>query len=123
MKRILLVDDHEPARRVLRHFLEAHGYHCTEKEDGAAALAWIEEGQSVDLVVTDNQMPILDGFQLLESLAMRFNLKDLPVILYSGSLTEELKQQAVQVGAYAVLSKPYNFQDFLETVEQAIERL
>ena len=118
MKRILLVDDHSAARAALRLFLEHHGYVCDEAEDGAAALSWLEGEHHIDLVITDNQMPVMDGLQLLEKIVSHSRFNTLPVILFSGKLTDELKEQALKIGAYAVLAKPFNFHDLVETVNQ-----
>ena len=122
MTRILLVDDHAAARRALRCYLEELGYQCEEAEHGAAALAWLEEGHPVDLVITDNQMPIMDGLTFLKTFATRATRKNLRVLLYSGNLTEELEREALQAGAYAVLAKPYKFHDLVVTLSRALDQ-
>ena len=120
MKRILLVDDHSAARGALRMFLEHKGYFCYEAEHGAAALSWLQGEYPVDLVITDNQMPVMDGLKLLDKLAELSLIKTVPVILYSGNLTNELKDRALKTGAFAVLAKPYNFYELVETVVKAL---
>ena len=65
MKHILLVDDHAMARKAMKLFLEHHGYACQEAEQGAAALAWLEQGQKVDLIISDNHMPVMTGLEFL----------------------------------------------------------
>jgi CheY-like chemotaxis protein len=65
MKRILLVDDHEMARQAMKLFLKHHGYTCEEAEHGAAALAWLEQGQNVDLIISGNHMPVMTGLEFL----------------------------------------------------------
>jgi len=121
MKRILLVDDSEMARQALKSFLEHQGYACEEAEHGAAALAWLEQGQPVDLIVSDNQMPVMTGMEFLLQVKANPHFNSVPFILYSGNITDEIQRQAHQVGAVAVLSKPYNFSDFVKIVTQALE--
>jgi len=121
MKRILLVDDLEMARQVLKQVLEQQGYACEEAEHGAAALAWLEQGQHVDLIVSDNQMPRMTGLEFLVRVRANPHFGTIPFMLYSGNITDEIQRQAYQAGAMAVLHKPYNFSDFLAIVTKALE--
>ncbi len=122
MKRILLVDDHEMARQTLKLFLEHQGYACEEAEHGAAALAWLEQGQHVDLIVSDNQMPVMTGLEFLVQVRANPHFRTIPFIMYSGNLTDEVQRQAHQAGVMAVLNnKPYKFSDFLAVVTKALE--
>jgi CheY-like chemotaxis protein len=121
MKRILLVDDHENARIAMKLFLEHLGYVCHEAEQGAAALAWLEQGQNVDLIISDNYMPVMTGLDFLLQVKARAPFHSIPFILYSGNITDEIKQKAHQAGVEAVLSKPYNFANFVAIVNKALE--
>ena len=122
MKRILIVEDQAMARTALRLFLEQQGYECVEADNGATALAWLDERQPVHLIITDNKMPVMDGLQFLKALRERNHLTSIPVILYSGYLTEDLERWAHEAGASAVLAKPYTFQELLATVTLALEQ-
>jgi CheY-like chemotaxis protein len=121
MKHILLVDDHEKARHVLKLVLEHHGYACEEAEHGVAALAWLAQGQHVDLIVSDNQMPVMTGLEFLVQVRANPHFGSIPFILYSGNVTDEIRRQAHQAGAIAVLNKPYNFSDFVAIVSKVLE--
>jgi two-component system, chemotaxis family, chemotaxis protein CheY len=121
MKRILLVDDHEMARKAMKHFLEHHGYACEEAEHGAVALAKLEQEPSIDLIVSDNQMPVMTGMALLLQVKANPHFRSIPFILYSGNITDEMYQQANDAGALAVLNKPYNFSDFVGMVNKALK--
>ncbi|MCW5784144.1 MAG: response regulator [Nitrospirales bacterium] len=121
MQRILLVDDHEMARKAMKHFLEHHGYACEEAEHGAAALAKLEQGPSVDLIVSDNHMPVMIGMELLVQVKANPHFGSIPFILYSGNINDEMYQRAIESGALAVLNKPYNFSDFVAMVKKAIQ--
>ena len=121
MKRILLVDDHEKARQALKLLLEQHGYACDEAEHGAVALAWLEQGQQVDLIIADNDMPVMTGLEFLVQVKGNPHLGTIPFILSSGNITDEIQRQAHQAGAMAVLNKPYDFSDFVALITKAIE--
>ena len=121
MKRILLVDDHQLARQALKLFLETQGYLVEEAENGAEGLAVIDQGHTFDLVISDNQMPVMTGMEFIQRLAQRSYLSTHHLILYSGNLTPELEQQARDLGVSAVLSKPYNFSKLLAFIRQAGE--
>ena len=120
-KRILLVDDDPAGRGVLRGSLESHGYECEEVEHGAAALKWLETREA-DLVITDNEIPILGGLQFLESLVTKFQGDGPPVVLQSkGNLTKNLREKVRRYGVYAILPKPCTLRELLSIVAEAIE--
>ena len=121
MKCILLVDDQVMIRQVLKLLLEQHGYACDEAEHGAAALAWLEQGHQVDLIIADSDMPVMTGLEFLIQVRANPHFGTIPFILYSGNITDEIQRQAHQAGAMAVLNKPYEFSDFVAVITKAIE--
>ena len=120
MKQILLVDDFEPGRLVLRERLEKHGYACQEVKNGSEALKAIEK-ERFDLVITDNQMPVMTGLQMLQCLAERTEDQRPPVILTTGHPSNELSNAAQAAGACAVLQKPYKGQELLSEIARILE--
>lgn len=114
---ILLVDDDVNLRAILRACLEMAGFNCTEAKDGHDALSWLEN-QSPDLIVTDHQMPRVTGLDFIKGLRGQQNTEAIPIIFYSGKLTPDLTAHAIQVGATAVLEKPFPLKDFLDLVAQ-----
>lgn len=120
-KRLVLIVDDEPAvRRTVRGVLESSGYECAESENGASALAWLEEN-SVDVIIVDYHMPIIDGLTLLERVTHVMNGKAPRVILLSGVIEDQHKQKALGLGAYAVVDKPCNFRELVEKVNEACD--
>lgn len=119
MKRILLVDDYDSGRRVLREKLEIQGYVCQEVEDGAQALKAIQ-GTQFDLIITDNQMPVMTGLELLQALTKKPKKLRPPIILLTGHLTEPLEQAAKMAGASAVLAKPVKDQIILSAITRIL---
>ena len=104
-KSILIIDDDPLARTILRLLFESEGYQCREAENGAMGLAVFEQYQP-DLVVTDNNMPVLTGLEFLDRVSKKRKVP--AVIVVTGKLTHQIKSRALQSGARAVLEKPYN---------------
>jgi len=119
-KHILLVEDDASLRATLRTCLEMAGYTCIEAKDGHDARGRLEN-ESPDLIVTDHQMPIVTGLELIRGLKSQKITEAIPIIFYSGQLTADLKTHALQAGATAVLEKPFPFQEFLDLVAQICE--
>lgn len=104
-KRILIIDDDPLARTILRLLFESEGYQCREAENGAVGLTVLEQYQP-DLVLTDNNMPVLTGLEFLDRVSKK---KRVPaVIVVTGKLNFQIKARALQSGARAVLEKPYD---------------
>ena len=118
-KLILIVDDEPAVRRTVKAALESAGYECIESESGSAALDWLEENKA-DVIVTDFDMPGMGGLKLLERLTGRAGEKAPPVILLTGSVEDKDRVKVREIGAYAVLEKPCNFRELVNTVGEAL---
>jgi two-component system chemotaxis response regulator CheY len=118
-KRVLIIDDDALARALFRMLFEWEGYQCEEAENGAAGLKSLENCQA-DLVITDYQMPVLDGLEFLNRLAQSFNRNAPPVIVLTCNPTPVLKERAFQSGAYAVMGKPYNMEELRSTARSLL---
>jgi two-component system chemotaxis sensor kinase CheA len=103
-KRVLLVDDSITTRTLERSILEAAGYAVLTAADGAAAWALLGE-QTVDLVVTDVDMPHMNGFELVEAVRASTTLRELPVILVTARDNESDRQRGLEIGADAYIVK------------------
>jgi len=89
-----------------------------EAQDGSDARDWLKEGHPVDLIVTDHQMPRVNGLELIKGLKGQVHTESIPIIFYSGKLSLELKNQAIQAGSHAVIEKPFSLEAFLALVAQ-----
>ena len=118
-RRVLIVDDNEDIRDALIDSLTLRGYHCEEADDGESALRCLDT-ERFDLVILDYWMPIMDGIQLLEALK-KLRMPFPPVILLTGSMSEELQKRAFELGAYAVALKPIAPQELAALSACAIE--
>ena len=119
MSHILIVDDDESVRVALSHYLQYMGYSCDEAENGARALEWVL-GHEVDLVITDNQMPVMSGLEFLECLPKASLFNPPQVIFSTGNLSEKLEKKARQAGARAVLVKPFDTNELCMLVKEAL---
>ena len=120
MKRVLIVDDEADHRLILRTILESEGYTCEEAQDGVAALEWLSK-EHMDLVLTDLNMPRINGLELTEEMADRRGLEKIPVILITSQAIEEVSFLARKVKPHAVLAKPCEGKKLLAAVASAIE--
>ncbi len=119
---ILLVDDDSSLRGTLRICLEMSGYQCVEAKDGDEARVWLEEEHPVHLIVTDHHMPKMSGLEFVKGVRSQSKTRALPIIFYSGQLTDKLKDQAIEAGVSAVLEKPFPFQEFLDLVGELCDK-
>lgn len=121
MAHILVIDDDDTLRGAIVAFLQSSGHEVHEANDGKKALT-LFEATPVDLVITDINMPEMDGIEII--LKFGSTWPDIPVIAMSGGgllPKEMLLDQAGLLGATQSISKPFDLLDLLEIVERALE--
>lgn len=116
--RILLADDDRSLRRVLQFKLEQNGYKVTAVKDGSAALVELRSAK-FDLLLSDIKMPKMDGVELLER--AKLQQPKLKVILITAHATVSQAVQAVKLGAFDYITKPFEDEELLVTIEKALE--
>jgi len=105
--RFLIVDDFSTMRRIVRNLLKECGFaDADEAEDGSAALQKLRNGR-FDFVVTDINMPNMNGFELLSSIKGDEKLKHLPVLMVTAEARKEDIVAAAQGGAAGYIVKPF----------------
>ncbi|MFC5553928.1 cell cycle histidine kinase CckA [Methylobacterium iners] len=118
---ILLVEDEDPVRAVNSRALSARGYTVLEAASGVEALRIIaDEGQPIDLVVSDVVMPEMDGPTLL--MRLRQHRPDLKVIFVSGYAEDAFRKNLPEGEAFNFLPKPFSLKQLVETVKEIIAR-
>jgi DNA-binding response OmpR family regulator len=115
---VLVVDDEQGIRLLLRRYLEREGYRVVEAADGAAALAQFA-AQPIDLAVVDVMMPKVDGFDLVRQL--RAN-SDVPVILLTGRGEESARVAGLELGADDYVTKPFSMPELVARVRARLRR-
>ena len=105
--RVLLVDDSRTARRFIRRILESLGLERFEEvDDGAKALSLLEE-ESFDLVVTDLNMPHMDGMELTRRARVQGLRPEVPIIMVTSEQNQKRRAQAMEAGLSALIDKPF----------------
>ena len=121
-RRILLADDDAQTRLSLEYILEAARYEVSVAEDGAAALALLddlsERGVAVDLVITDLQMPELDGLAVIHG--VRARQPELPSIVITGLRAPGVREQLEPHDRVALLQKPIDDEVLLKTISRLL---
>ena len=107
-KTILTVDDSPSIRMLVRFALSGQGYSVAEAEDGVAALEWLAANDRPDLMITDINMPRMDGFDLVETVRAERALSDLPILVLSTESSEEKIGRARDAGADGWIVKPFD---------------
>ena len=118
--RILLIDDDPALRAGIGRYLEAMGYQVFEADNGESALK-VLEANTLDLVLTDINMPEMDGIELILALAERF--PHIPIITMSGGgliPKEHLLADARMLGVLRTIAKPFDLDELGELVEQVL---
>lgn len=118
--KILIVDDDPACRRTLKEALAGSNYKVLAAKDGRKALKIVEassrKAEPVDLLMTDFQMPGMNGLELLQS--ARSILHDLSAILITGASLDHLKRRALRSGFFGYLEKPFSLKALLKMIKQ-----
>ena len=117
---ILVVENDSVLRDLWKTILETAGYTCVEARDGLEALSIINQPSTIDLILSDFQMPKLNGLQLLQGLKQTPKTKCIPFILLTGNLSFFLRKQALRNGAHAILHKPFTPYELLHILNRAL---
>lgn len=120
---ILIVDDSINVRRFLALTLEKGGYQVEQAKDGQDALEKLHNGLRVEAVICDIEMPRLDGYGFLGKVNADVDTKNIPVAMLTSRSSNKHRQLAMQLGARAYFSKPYNEQELLQTLEEMIRNV
>ena len=118
MKTILVAEDRESSRELIRTMLEHCGYSVIEAANGAEAISLARE-KSPDLVLLDLHMPIKDGFEVLADLRADPHFQSIPIVALTASAMQEDTERGSKNGFTAYLTKPLSF----STLRKELSRL
>jgi len=114
---VLVVDDEQPVRDLLARALTAAGYHVDVAADGPSALEQLGR-EDYDLLITDLQMPGMDGLSLIRE--ARLGAPDLPVIIITGYSSEASAIEAINLGVAGYVTKPFRLPRILAATARAL---
>jgi two-component system chemotaxis response regulator CheY len=120
MKTILVVDDFQTTRKVIINALTKYGYKTLEAGDAAEALS-ILDGRAIDLLITDFNMPQMDGADLIGTMRTRVDYAYIPALVLSTEIKDDKKQKAEGAKITAWIQKPFDLEKFIKVVQKAIQ--
>jgi two-component system, chemotaxis family, chemotaxis protein CheY len=120
MARILAVDDSASMRQMVGLTLKSAGHEVVSASDGDEALQFARDGSPVDLVITDVNMPNMDGIQLVRELRLLPQYKGVPLLVLTTDASLERKNEGRAAGATGWIVKPFNPDRLLETVTKVL---
>ena len=117
---VLVVDDSLTVRRVTQRMLAREGYRVALAKDGLEALERLAE-ERPQIVLSDIEMPRMDGFDLLRNIRADERWRDLPVIMITSRIAQKHRDHAVELGVDHYLGKPYSEDDLLALVGRCVK--
>ncbi|HEY9833996.1 MAG TPA: response regulator, partial [Stenomitos sp.] len=117
---VLVVDDAASLRKTLAMSLERAGYRVLQAGDGWEALKQLQSNASVNLVISDIEMPNLNGFDLLNHRRQDPQLRQVPVVMLTSRSNDKHRRLAMHLGATAYFTKPYIEQSFLVAIKDIL---
>jgi len=119
--KVLLVEDEEDIRRLIKRKLEAEGHIVTEAENGMSALRMIERDRP-DIILLDIMLPELDGYEVCRKIKGDYRYRDIPVVMVTCKAADYEILEGKEAGADRYLTKPFNLEDLIEAVEELAKK-
>jgi two-component system chemotaxis response regulator CheY len=120
--KILCVDDDKTTRKILSLYLKGKGYEVVLAENGLDALEKMGT-ENINLVVTDMNMPFMDGIELTKTLKADPNWKHVPILMVTTEADEEEKKRAAAAGVDDYLVKPANAEQITSSVKKILKKM
>lgn len=117
-KKILAVDDSKTMRDMVSFTLKNAGFEVTEAEDGKDALRVLAGGNKFDLIITDLNMPNMDGFALIDAVRAQPSYKFVPILILTTESDQQKKDRGKAAGATGWIVKPFNPEKLLQVVNK-----
>ncbi len=118
---ILIIENEVSNRLLIERVLSTRGYHCLSASNGREALA-ILDVESVDLILTDLSMPVLDGYRTTQLIRARPALANVPIVAVTAFALNDENEAALQIGCNEYLAKPFKPRQLLEVVDRLLPK-
>lgn len=118
-KQIVVAEDFNVSRKIIVSALAKEGYSVMEAADGMEA-ANLFDGRSIDLLITDFNMPNMNGAELIHKVRAMKSYEYIPILLLTTEVKQEKIQQAIDGNITAHIKKPFDAQEFIKVVKKAL---
>lgn len=118
-KRIVIVEDFNTSRQIIKKTVESMGHQVEEAADGREALQFFN-GDPVDLVITDYNMPHMNGAELVEYIRTKEDYKYIPILVLTTETSAEKQKKAESAKITGWIRKPFDVKDFRRIVEKIL---
>ena len=121
VKTVLAIDDSLTERQTLTLILQRSGYRVLQAKDGLEALEQLKSGETIHVILCDIEMPRMNGLEFLSTAKQDKTLSPIPAIILTSRSRDKFQQIALELGAYAYLTKPYLEGEILRVIEEALQ--
>ncbi|WP_281751765.1 response regulator transcription factor [Neptunitalea chrysea] len=118
--KILVIDDKETLSDLVAQFLSS-SYDVTTKSNGIEALAWLQQSNVPDLIITDLQMPKMGGLEFIDQVKQSGFFSEIPVMVLSCKSSSKDRIECLKAGAVDYMVKPFNPEELLIRIENILE--
>lgn len=122
MQKILVADDEEDIRLIIKFALEDKGYKVITVSDGAEAVA-IADKEKIDLIILDAAMPKMDGYEACKKLKKDAKTKDIPVVFLTAIDLQKDKLKSRRLGAVKFIAKPFEIEALIEEIASILNNI
>ncbi|MDR1685289.1 MAG: response regulator [Desulfovibrio sp.] len=119
-KHILIVDDSKTIRNLVAFIMKKEGFKVTMAEDGLDGLEKLYSSEGIDLIVSDINMPRMDGFTFIKTVREQDAYRDVPIVVLSTEGKEQDIQQGIQLGANLYMVKPAQPEQMMKNIRMLL---
>lgn len=119
MKTIVIVDDFENTQKVIENSLKSLEHQALFANNGEEALKYFD-GRPIDLLITDLNMPVMNGIELVKNVRGLDKYKLIPILMLTTEQNKEKRKMADEVKVTSWVQKPFNFEQFLKIVQRCL---
>ena len=121
--KVIVADDSMLTRKIVVKYLEPLGYSMLQAANGGEVIEFLQGEQSLpDLILMDWNMPVLDGFQVLQMLGKDNRYREIPVIMLTSESDDTNRNQALEAGARGYITKPFTSDALMQAVNDTLNR-